>query len=108
MVIRILRGVRQMNTQSATAQVYYNGFRVSLLTDPPGLVEVPGQTDTRVSIHAGMPVQVSCRRAGYYHSGTSVHGDIHIIPADTPSIWEVKAKDTFLTLSVSPALLRRA
>jgi len=96
-----------MNTQPASAQVRHNGFRVSLLTDPPGLIEVPGREDTRVSIHAGSPVQISCRRAGHYYSGTSLHGDIHIIPADTPSVWEVKGKDTFLTLSVSPALLQR-
>ena len=97
-----------MNNQPASAGLSHNGFRVSLLTDPPGVVEVPGLIDTRVSIHVGTPVQVACRRAGHYHCGTSVHGDIHIIPADTPSRWEVRGKDTFLTLSVSPQLLRRA
>jgi len=96
-----------MNSLSVPAQVGHSGFRVSLLTDPPGLVEVPGQEDARVSIHVGPPVEVSCHRAGYHHCGTSVHGDIHIIPADTPSAWEVRGKDTFLTLSVSPTLLNR-
>src|SRR5206468_2819837 len=70
--------------------------------------EVPGLEDSRVSIHAGPPVQVSSRRAGYYHSGISVYGDIHVIPAGTPSTWEVSGNDTFLTLSLSPALLKRA
>lgn len=96
-----------MNSLSAPAQIGVNGFRVSLLTDPPGLVEVPGQEYTRVSIHAGPPVEVSCHRAGHFHCGTSVRGDIHIIPAQTPSAWDVKGKDTFLTLSVSPSLLNR-
>jgi len=96
-----------MNSLSTPAQINHNGFRVSLLTDLPGLFEVPGQEESRISIHVGPPVEVSCRRAGYYHSGTSVHGDIHIIPADTPSVWEVKGKDTFLTLRLSPALLKR-
>jgi AraC family transcriptional regulator len=94
-----------MNSLSAPAQVGHNGFRVSLLTDPPGLVEVPGQEEARVSIHVGPPVEVSCHRAGYHHCGTSVRGDIHIIPANTPSAWDLKGRDTFLTLSVSPALL---
>ena len=53
-------------------------------------------------------MQISCRRAGHYYSGTSLHGDIHIIPAGTPSLWEVKGNDTFLTLSLPPALLQRA
>jgi AraC family transcriptional regulator len=96
-----------MNSLSIPAQVSPNGFRVSLLTDPPGLIEVPGQEDARVSIHVGPPVEISCHRAGYYHCGTSMHGDIHIIPADTPSSWDVRGKDTFLTLRVSPSLLNR-
>jgi AraC family transcriptional regulator len=96
-----------MNSLSVPAQVNPNGFRVSLLTDLPGLVEVPGQEYNRVSIHVGPPVEVSCHRAGHYHCGTSVRGDIHIIPADTPSAWDVRGKDTFLTLSVSPSLLKR-
>src|SRR5215510_11721547 len=96
-----------MDSLSAPAQIGANGFRVSLLTDPPGLVEVPGQEYARVSIHAGPPVEVSCHRAGHYYCGTSAPGDIHIIPADTPSVWDVKGRDTFLTLSVSPSLLNR-
>src|SRR5262245_47641708 len=96
-----------MDPLSEPVQVGANGFRVSLLTDPPGLIEVPGQEYTRVSIHVGPPVEVSCHRAGYYHCGTSMHGDIHIIPADTPSSWDVRGKDTFLTLRVSPSLLNR-
>src|SRR6266508_130642 len=106
-VICVLRGNSQMDSLSEPAQVGANGFRVSLLTDQPGLIEVPGQEYTRVSIHAGPPVEVSCHRAGHYHCGTSAPGDIHIIPADTPSVWDVKGRDTFLTLSVSPSLLNR-
>ena len=89
------------------SQLSHNEFQVSLLTDLPGMIEVPGQEETRVSIHVGPPVEVSCDRAGYYYRGTSVHGDIHVIPAATPSVWEVKGKDTFLTLRVSPSLLNR-
>src|SRR5215208_6791722 len=97
-----------MNSQPAPVQLNHNGFRVSLLTDSPGLVEDPGQEEARVSIHAGPPVQIACRRAGHEYSGTSLHGDIHVIPAGTPSVWEIKGRDTFLTLSVARPLLRRA
>lgn len=84
-----------------------NGLRVRLLTDPPGLFEVPGQEETRISIHAGAPVQIACRRAGVDYRGVSVHGDIYIIPAATPSVWEIKGHDTYLTISVAPALLQK-
>jgi AraC family transcriptional regulator len=105
-VIRILKG-DEMSSLSIPAQLSLGGFRISLLTDLPGLVELPGQEETRVSIHVGPPVEVLCRRAGRYHHGTSMRGDIHIIPPDTPSAWDLRGKDTFLTMSVSPALLNR-
>lgn len=94
-----------MSTHPAAPEPPANGFRVSLMTDPPGTAEVPGMRHARVAIHAGPPVMVACRRGGYRHRGTAVHGDIDIIPAETPSYWEVSGHDTFLTLSVFPELL---
>ena len=82
-----------------------NGFRVNLLTDPPGVVEMAALRNTIVAIHVGASVQGSCWRAGLAHRGTIVHGDIEIIPAHTPSVWEVKEKDTFLAMSISPELI---
>jgi AraC family transcriptional regulator len=86
-------------------QVQADSFRLLLLTDPPGLIEVPGLHRTIVSIHVGPSVQISCRRGGQSHRGTAVHGDIDIIPAETPSLWELKDKDTALVLSLSSDLL---
>jgi AraC family transcriptional regulator len=63
---------------------------------------------TVVSIHIGPPGHVSCRRGRYSHHGTAVHGDIDIIPAGTPSLWEVKERDTVLAMSVGPELLNIA
>ncbi|HEV8485519.1 MAG TPA: AraC family transcriptional regulator [Blastocatellia bacterium] len=80
-------------------------FRVSLLSDPPGVIEVPALRSTIVSIHVGPSVHVSCRRGGSRHRGTAVHGDIDIIPAGLPSLWEINRKDTALVLSVAPELL---
>lgn len=81
------------------------GFRVRLLTDQPGQLEVPGLRNTIVAIHIGASVQGSCRRGGFTHRGLAVHGDIEIIPAGTPSVWEVNEKDTYLALSLAPELL---
>ena len=84
-----------------------DGLGLLLMSDPPGVIEVPGLPVTRVSIHVGSSVEVSCRRGGLRHRGMAVHGDIDIIPADTPSLWEVKEKDTFLALGLAPELLHR-
>lgn len=80
-------------------------FGVRLLTDAPGRVEIPALRNTIVAIHVGASVQGTCRRSGYTHRGTIVHGDVEIIPAGTPSVWEVRDKDTYLALSVSPEIL---
>lgn len=85
----------------------FNGVRVALLTDPPGRFEVAAQEDARVSIHCGPPTPITCDRAGTHYTGVSLHGDIHIIPSATPSVWETKGQDTFLTMSIAPFLLRR-
>lgn len=82
-----------------------SGLRLSLLFDEPGVVEIPGLRNTIVSVHIGPSVQVSCRRAGKRHRGIAVHGDIEIIPAGTPGLWEIAQKDTSLVLGVSPELL---
>jgi AraC family transcriptional regulator len=86
-------------------QIKQDSFRLLLLTDPPGLIEVPSLQRTIVSIHVGSSSLVSCRRGGQSYRGTAVHGDIDIIPAETPSLWELKDKDTALILSLSSDLL---
>jgi len=116
----LLKVVTNMSSQPASQTGHQNpippphsekhrasGFRVSLLTDPPGKVEVPGLRNTIVSIHVGPSVQMTCRRGVDRHRGTAVHGDIDIIPAGTPSIWEINERDTALVLSISPDLLSR-
>lgn len=94
------------NPQRVSQQpIRASGFRVGLLSDPAGQVEVPGLPNTIVSIHFGPSVEVTCKRGGYRHRGTAVHGDIDIIPSNTPSVWEMKERDTVLVLSMTPELL---
>jgi AraC family transcriptional regulator len=100
----------QQNSESLPTkplrQLRENSLRVMLITDPPGLLEVPGMRNTLVSIHVGPSVQIACTRGGQSHQGMAVHGDIDIIPADTPSLWEIKDQDTALILSLTPELLQ--
>lgn len=49
---------------------------------------------------------VECNRGGITHRGVSVHGYSDIIPAGTPSRWEMKDTDTVLLLSMAPALIK--
>jgi AraC family transcriptional regulator len=83
-----------------------SGLRFWLVVDRTGVAEVPAHPNARVGVHYGQPVDVACRRGGQYHRGISVHGDIHVIPAGMPSVWEAKGKDTALVVSVSDELMR--
>jgi len=100
-----LGGGDPLSTRLPIPQVPENGFRVSLLSDPPGSLEVPGLRNARVSIHVGPPVHVLSRRAGFRHRGMAVHGDIDIIPAGVPSYWEMSGRDVFLGMSISQEIL---
>ncbi len=79
---------------------------IRLRTDPPGVLEIPGRPTTTIAIHVGRSVLVDCSRGGMKHRGLSVHGYSDIIPADTPSRWEMKEPDTILLLSVAQSLLK--
>jgi AraC family transcriptional regulator len=89
--------------QGSTAR----GVRFQLRRDPPGTLEVPGLENLLISIHVGPAAKLVCRRDGRLHHGTAVHGDIDIIPARTPSRWEMQDEnDMALLLSVPETLLR--
>lgn len=79
---------------------------VRLATDPPGVMEVRGAPNVGIVIHVGPSVHIACDRGGQRHHGLSVHGDVDIIPAGTPSRWEIRERDTALILGLPPALLR--
>jgi AraC family transcriptional regulator len=81
---------------------------VRLITDPAGRVEAPAQPKHYIAIHVGKAVYMSCRRAGHSHRGLGVHGDVDIVPAGTPCIWEPREPDTALVLGISPRLVALA
>src|SRR5262249_43051304 len=83
------------------------GLSLQMISDAPGWVDFPASRYTHLSIHVGPSVDVACRRGGESHRGRAVHGDIDIIPANTPSRWEMTERDTALVLSVSPHLLAK-
>jgi AraC family transcriptional regulator len=76
-----------------------------LVTDPPGKNEAPALRKLVVALHVGRPVYMFCHRGGERHSGLLVHGDIDIIPAQMPSVWESRQQDTALALGVDLSLL---
>jgi AraC family transcriptional regulator len=81
-------------------------LRVALLSDPPGLVEAPPSNRIAVCIHVGPPVFACCSHGKEQHRGTVIHGDVDIIPSNTPATWELKGTDIDLVIGVSQTLVR--
>lgn len=82
------------------------GLAFQLRRDPIGVLEVPKLKNVIVGIHLGPPTKLECQRGGIRYTGTAIHGDIDIIPAGTPSRWEIfDENDTALFLSVPKQFL---
>src|SRR5271156_6497778 len=81
--------------------------RLSLISDQPGIVEFPGSSSVVLSLHIGPSVVVDCRRAGQRHRGTTIHGDLEIIPPNLGGVWEIKSRDTALVIGLKFRVLQR-
>lgn len=83
-------------------------LRAMVWSDPAGVTDSPISRKIIVSMHMGAPVHIGCRRGGKYHCGLTVHGDIDVIPPDTPSRWELREKDTAFIMRLPVNLLSLA
>jgi len=95
-------GISAIHASSRTS----NGVHVQLRTDPKGVIESPELDAVLIAIHVGTAARVSCQRGGEKHSGSAVHGDIDIMPANTSARWEVHDQaDTVLLIGLPVAYL---
>ena len=62
-----------------------NGLMIQVRHDPQGIVELPALPSIVVAVHIGSAAKLTCRRDGRRYQGTSVHGDIDVIPAHVSS-----------------------
>jgi AraC family transcriptional regulator len=82
-------------------------LRLSLISDRPGIVEFLGSPRVVVSLHVGPSVAVECRRDGKRHCGTTIHGDLEVIPPNLGGVWEIKSRDTALVIGLKLRVLER-
>ena len=82
-------------------------LRLSLISDQPGIVEFAGSPGVVISLHVGPSVPVDCRRGGARHRGTTIHGDLEIIPPHLGGIWEIKSRDTALVIGLKLRVLQQ-
>jgi AraC family transcriptional regulator len=78
-------------------------------SDPPGVVEAAASAfGPAIVVHVGPSTEIACRRGGFEHRGVAVHGDVDIVPANTPSRWELKQRDQALIIGVHRSLIESA
>jgi AraC family transcriptional regulator len=83
-----------------------DGFAVQLRSDSSGVLDVPEFPNVLVSIHIGRAARMSCSRGGVSHTGSAVHGDIDIIPAGIPALWQMHDEnDRALMMSLPVPML---
>lgn len=71
-----------------------------------GVTEMDAMPYAIVCMHLGPSVEVVCTRGGKMRHGREVAGDLDIIPARTPSAWEMKQEGTTLIMRVPDSLLQ--
>lgn len=94
------------HTRSSVKIGAIENLRITLLSDPPGLVESPASDSVHICIHVGPPVFAACRHGAHQHRGTIIYGDVDIIPPNTPAAWELHGTDTDLIIKLNQNLIR--
>jgi AraC family transcriptional regulator len=73
---------------------------------PAGRVSMSASQYVFVRMHLGRSVDVRCSREGTNRYGREAAGDLEIIPARTPSEWEISRPSVRLIMRVPEGLLR--
>ncbi|WP_394821228.1 helix-turn-helix domain-containing protein [Pendulispora albinea] len=90
------------------ARRIWGGLDVALVDTPMGATRVPASSNHRFTVHVGTPVRAICQCDGRTHSRLQSRGDIDLVPAGLPGVWEDDRATSLLRVSVSPALLGAA
>ena len=80
------------------------GVNVDLHTISPGPATLDPHPDHRLIVHDGAPLEASCGQHRFHYT----RGDVDLLPAGMPCVWEPAGASTSLILELSPSLLHRA
>ena len=84
------------------------GLEVALIATRAGVTRTLPSRDHRLVCHVGRPVHATCRTDNRTHHRLQSRGDLDLIPAGIPGIWQDDETATVLLLSLSPELLASA
>jgi AraC family transcriptional regulator len=88
-------------------EVPARGFSVERKLFPGGLVESSGSPLHVVSVLAGAPVRVDCRRGGRHYVGLFKRGDIEIVPKGESGRWIDEGPADLIIMRIDPGFLNK-
>lgn len=86
----------------------WSGLEVALIDTPAGATRAPASTRCRLGFHVGRPVRAVCRFDGRTHSRLQSRGDIDLVPAGAPGVWEDDRSTRILRVALSEELVATA
>lgn len=86
----------------------WNGVAVALFDTPAGTTRVAASSRDWLGVHVGRPVRARCRFDRRAHHRLQSRGDIDLVPAGVPGIWEDDRSTRMLRIQVEPTLLQAA
>jgi AraC family transcriptional regulator len=93
--------------QRPPSPIEVRGFDVILSSLPPGIFRFPPNTNHALCIIVGNPVRCIGRVDGKVQRWVQSSGDLEVIPAGLPGVWEDDDPAEMLTLALSPKFLGR-
>jgi AraC family transcriptional regulator len=86
----------------------WSGLEVALIVTRAGVTRTLPSRDHRLVCHVGRPVRATCRTDNRTHHRLQSRGDLDLIPAGIPGIWQDDETSTVLLIELSPELLASA
>jgi AraC family transcriptional regulator len=83
----------------------WNGLEVALIATHAGVTRTLPSRDHRLVCHVGRPARATCRTDNRTHHRLQSRGDLDLLPAGIPGVWEDGEASTVLLIEISPELL---
>jgi AraC family transcriptional regulator len=84
------------------------GLEVALIATRAGVTRTLPSRFHRLVCHVGRPVRATCRTDNRTHHRLQSRGDLDLIPAGIPGVWEDGEDSAVLLIELSPELLASA
>lgn len=91
-------------TASSSERTWF-GFEAAIIETTGGYLERAATPEQHISMHIGPPVKARCRFDGSSKRYLQSRGDIIVVPAGCPAVWEDDGGTSIVSVDIKPALV---